>query len=186
MKHFIIAVLAIFWSFAAHATTYSATFTFTNFPTSASSGLVTGIVEGLTDNATVAATSVRVISNASSTGFGVGEYVLPGAARENSFTMVNGFVTRASFISNTTLATTPIVGGPALSLATTTFIFGSPGAGLRSDVERGREQINIQSQSNLQFAEAMVVAPVPVPASGILLGAALVGTLVMRRKRSAS
>lgn len=93
MKRILAAVIFALSSLAAHATTLDFNFTFINAVNGG--GTVTGIVRGLVDNATVAATSVEVLTNTD--GFGIGEYV--GDPIANSFTVSSGVVTAFDFSS---------------------------------------------------------------------------------------
>jgi hypothetical protein len=78
---------------AATAATLNFNFDFTSV--NGSGGEITGIVRGLNDNATGSASSVQVLSNTA--GFGLGEYA--GNPTQNTFTVANGRVISATFIS---------------------------------------------------------------------------------------
>jgi hypothetical protein len=186
MKSLLAACALVLSSIAAHASTYSATFSFVNYPGTGSAGAVTGIVEGLQFDGVSAATSVRILTNDSAIAVPVGtEFVLAGASRVNTFTTSGGFVTRASFLSNFTRADVPQADDFVLILdfnPSGNGLFGPPGAVLRSD---GTERYYVNaSGANIRFDAALQPTAVPLPAGAALLLTAL-GVLTLTRRRTA-
>ena len=157
---------------AASAATVDIAFSFTNTE-AYGGGVVTGILRGLTDNATSAASSVEVLSN--SVGFGLGEFVSPGVA--NAFTLADGVVTGATFISFGSSNEPPAVTTASLQI--------------RELSEIGLIAVLSNSPGSVGFAGATapvftVVQPppavIPLPAAGWLLLGGL-GLLAALRRR---
>jgi hypothetical protein len=173
------AIMAAGVAASAGASTLSFTFSFNNDAFNGG-GTVTGVVSGLQDNATSAATSVMITSN--TLGFGLGEYV--GNPSSNSWTLAGGVITVFSFLSFGAGNTSPVVTDSSLILTNQLAGKGIPAAGLANLPSAVGANIPARSV-DLTFTQVDDVAPVPLPAGGLLLIGALGALAALRRRMAA-
>jgi len=169
---------------AAQAATLSFSFQFTNVANGG--GAVAGVVRGLAANGTVSASSVQITSN-SGEGFGpagfdpatsLGEYI--GTATQNSFIMQNGSIFAFNFISIGAIGFSSI---DCCSLQLQGVVNGESDVGLTYDP--GGDGPNGSFQTNVSFTAlpgSEPPTPVPLPASGLLIVAALAALLRLARR----
>jgi len=159
----------------ASAAPLNFTFSFTNALNGG--GTVSGIVRGLAEG-TGAATSVEVTAN--SLGFGLGEYI--GSPDLNSWTVTGGAITAFDFLAFGAFNSAPAV-------TTATIFFDSAdllGASFRAGVGDSPFGVtngdNSVSTADIGLVFAPAVAPIPLPAAGLMLLAGLGGLAVLRRR----
>ena len=169
------AIAFISASAAATAASIIVGFSFSN-NNSSGIGTVAGIIRGLNDSgANQSATSVKVTSNTA--GYGIGEYVDSGnPLSDNLWSVSNGVIDYVNFISFGERNSPPSVTNASLGFVTQS----SSGR-----IDAGLEPVNNSVSFNLQGVDFTTrLAPVPVPATGLLLasGFALVGGLFWRHR----
>ncbi|MEO0975727.1 MAG: VPLPA-CTERM sorting domain-containing protein [Pseudomonadota bacterium] len=177
MTHFIcrilsIAVFALFAvvaSHSAHAVTYDFKFTFINKDIHGG-GTVTGLVRGLTEGRS-SATSVEVLTN--SDNFGINSYSLPLIS---IWDVENGEITFVDFVSRSDNVTDLLAGCCILQF----FFF--PDVGDAEGILRDPSVFSGSTSGDfgLKFTPVSLT-PVPLPASGLLLVAAIAGAAGHRR-----
>lgn len=167
-----ISIFAV--SNVAHAVTYNFNFSFSN-PDIFGGGEISGIVRGLTEG-TSNAESVEILSN--SKNFGLGEYVGPPMTNTfiNLWKVESGAVTLADFVSY--IDNTPGAGTDCCVLYL--WFFPSTGAA------EGALRLNSHHLPSPEGDLGLRFTPVPLPASGGLLVAALAGIAGVRRWNRAS
>ena len=160
----ILVVLVLLAGYPAFAIPITVDFSFSD---TINGGDITGYVLGLEYNSTVKpATSVFVTSNTA--GYGIGEYV--GNPTENAWSVLNGVVTRGSFISYGVFNTTPDV-----TCCTLIFLPVLPdtAANLTPSAEFG--------YSGPRSLVTFSVRETPVPAPFALIGVGLLALGISRR-----
>jgi hypothetical protein len=151
------------------------TFSFTNSLNGG--GSVSGVVRGLAEG-TGAATSVEVTAN--SLGFGLGEYI--GSPDVNSWTVTAGAITAFDFLSFGILNSAPAVTTATIFFESADLLGASFRAGVGDSpfsVTNGDPSV---STADIGLVFAPVVAPIPLPAAGLMLLAGLGGLAVLRRR----
>jgi hypothetical protein len=153
---------------AANAATFS--FSFQN--TANGGGTVEGVVRGLAASGESSASSVEITANP--LGFGLGEYI--GSPMVNDFIVADGIVLLFNVTSVGSLNQPPAVGCCSLTLeggySTGDKVYGGD-AGLN---DNGFEAAGVGFDTGISFApmeDSPGPAPIPLPASGLMLGAAL-------------
>lgn len=167
-----VAVFAIFTvavSNSAHAITYDFEFSFINKDIHGG-GTVTGIVRGLTEGRS-SATSVEVLTN--SDNFGIERYSFPFL---NIWEVENGAVTFVDFVSRSDNVTDLVSGCCILHF----FFF--PDVGAAEGILRDPSVFSGSTSGDFGLKFTPVpLTPVPLPASGLLLVAAIAGAAGHRR-----
>jgi len=140
-------------------------------------GTVAGVIRGLQEG-TGAATSVEVTSN--SLGFGLGEYV--GNPNSNSWTVTGGAITVVNFFSFGVNNTAPAVTNGTLffdSAESDGATFRAGVSGFPSGVGTGSSLV---STADIGLSFEPLVAPIPLPAAGLMLLAGLGGLAAVHRR----
>ena len=170
-----IAIVFSIWAMAANAATLDFEFSFTG-GTADGSPLVTGVVRGLSEGVN-AAGSVEITSN--TLGYGIGTYTHnSGVFGLGQFTVTSGQMTSWLFTSLGFLNGAPDVTDSTLFLSDTdTSVINSTFSGLTNSPN----SIATAGSTRAVFTR-LDPAPIPLPASALLLVAGLGGLAMMRRR----
>ncbi|MEP1576619.1 VPLPA-CTERM sorting domain-containing protein [Roseibium album] len=169
-----VAISVLTSSHVAQAVTFDFNFSFSN-PESFGGGHITGIVRGLTEG-TSNATSVEILGNTEN--FGLGGYIGPPETNTfiNLWKVESGAVTHVDFVSY--IDNTPGAGSDCCVL----YLWFFPPTGAAEGALRLRSNYTPYPEGDL----GLRFTPVPLPASGGLLFAAIMGVAGVRRWNKSS